>query len=40
MKTKICISIDKDLLEQIKKEAKKENRTISNYINNKLKDVK
>ena len=34
MKTKICISIDKDLLEQIKKEAKKENRTISNYINN------
>lgn len=36
MKTKISISIDKDLLEQIKKEAKKENRTISNYINNKL----
>lgn len=36
MKTKICISIDIDLYEQIKKEAKKENRTISNYINNKL----
>lgn len=36
MKTKISITIDKDLLEQIKKEAKKENRTISNYINNKL----
>lgn len=34
MKTKISITIDKDLLEQIKKEAKKENRTISNYINN------
>lgn len=40
MKTKICISIDKDLYEQIKKEAKKENRTISNYINNKLKGAK
>lgn len=36
MKTKISITIDKDLLEQIKKEAEKENRTISNYINNKL----
>lgn len=36
MKTKISITIDKDLLEQIKKEAKKDNRTISNYINNKL----
>lgn len=36
MKEKICISIDKKLLEKLKKEAEKEKRTLSNLINKKL----
>lgn len=36
MKERISITIDKELLKKIKEEAKKENRSLSNYINKKL----
>lgn len=35
--TTISISIDKELLKKVKEEAKKENRSLSNYISQKLK---
>lgn len=38
MKSKICISIDKEVLEQIKIKAKREDRKLSNYINKILKE--
>jgi hypothetical protein len=38
VKSKVCISIDESILIQIKKEAKEENRTLSNYINMLLKE--
>ena len=37
MKSKICISIDKSILETIKEKAKEKERTLSNYINKKKK---
>lgn len=37
MKKKISISIDKILLEKLKKLAEEENRTLSNYIEQQLK---
>lgn len=37
MKERITITLDKEVLEKIKKEANKENRSLSNYINKKLK---
>lgn len=36
--TTISISIDKDVLKEIKEKAKKENRSLSNYITQKLKE--
>ena len=38
MKSKICISIDRTILLSIKEKAKKEDRTLSNYINKILKE--
>lgn len=38
MKDKISISIDKTVLAYIKEQSKKENRTLSNYINKILKE--
>ncbi len=38
MKEKISITIDKKILEQIKKLAKQENRSLSNFIENILKE--
>jgi len=38
VKSKICISIDKSILETIKEKAKEEERTLSNYINKILKE--
>lgn len=37
MKERITITLDKEVLEKTKKEANKENRSLSNYINKKLK---
>ena len=36
--TTISISIDKELLKEVKEKAKKENRSLSNYITQKLKE--
>ena len=38
MKERISITIDKDLLKKIKQLAKQDNRTLSNYIEKKLKE--
>lgn len=38
MKDKICISLDKSVILYMKEKAKKENRTLSNYINMLLKE--
>ncbi|MBR5303456.1 MAG: ribbon-helix-helix protein, CopG family [Candidatus Gastranaerophilales bacterium] len=40
MKEKIAISIDKDVLDRIRKIAEKENRTLSNFIETVLKAIK
>lgn len=40
MKEKIAISIDKDVLDRIRKMAEKENRTLSNFIETVLKSTK
>ncbi len=38
MKEKINITVDKDIVDAIRKEAKDNNRTLSNYIDTILKD--
>ena len=40
MKEKIAISIDKDVLDRIRKIAEKENRTLYNFIETVLKAIK
>lgn len=40
MKEKIAISIDKEVLKKAREIAKKENRTLSNYIETTLKNAK
>ena len=40
MKERISITIDKDVLKKVKELAQKDNRTLSNYIEKVLKDVK
>ncbi len=39
-KTSYTFKLDTDLLEALKKEAKKENRNFNNYIETKLKKIK